>query len=140
MLTFRTTWALNGEYAMGSWKGNTTRLHTVVYKHYNPDYVPGREAQVDHIIPEEKLDNRKCNLRVATNSQQARNKVKRKGCTSKYIGVYYDKKGNRYCGEIAVGDKKYRFRASTENEVARLVNAKRTELFGDRVTLINIIE
>jgi hypothetical protein len=43
----------------------------------DPAYVSGRDASVDHINPTDKLDNRACNLRVATNLEQQRNKCKR---------------------------------------------------------------
>ena len=140
MLTFRVSWNLSGDYAAGCWKGKQTRLHTVVYTNYNPEYESGRESQVDHWEPESKLDNRIDNLRFATNSQQMWNQQKRANCTSQYIGIYFDEKRGDYCGEVRSGADRYRFYSKNENEVARWVNAKRLELFGNRAKLIDIIE
>lgn len=140
MLTFRHLWCLNGEYVAGNWNGKSTHLHAVVYKHYNLKYVPSRKASVDHVVPEKKLDNRKINLQVATQSQQDRNKRKRGGCTSRYIGVHYNKKDTVWVGLVHHEGKTHRCSAKTENEAARLVNEIRIRLFGDRAILINIIE
>ncbi len=38
------------------------------------------------------LDNQRFNLRLATHSQQMMNRKKRKGCSSDYKGVYWDKR------------------------------------------------
>jgi hypothetical protein len=73
-LTFKRSWCLNGQgYVMGS----KLSLHKAVMLLMDPAYVSGRDASVDHINPTDKLDNRACNLRVATNLEQQRNKCKR---------------------------------------------------------------
>lgn len=49
---------------------------------------------IDH-INNNPLDNRRCNLRKATPSQNIANSNKRAGCTSRYKGVRYDGSGKR---------------------------------------------
>ena len=54
---------------------------------------------VDH-INNDRLDNRKENLRVITRSNNSRNKKKRQTSTSKYYGVFLDKKTNKWKAAI----------------------------------------
>lgn len=122
-LTFRGAWHYDGTYPMC----RGVRMHTIVYSHYNETYRIGRECQVDHIIPEAKLDNRIRNLRIATNSQQAQNKQKRQDCTSDHIGV--SKRLNRtWSGEVRRGSDRYRKCFGSEEEAVAWVVAKRLEL------------
>jgi hypothetical protein len=51
---------------------------------------------VDH-INRDKLDNRQSNLRIASRTQNAQNKEKKKGCTSKYIGVSFRERDKWRC-------------------------------------------
>ena len=57
---------------------------------------------VDH-INNNKLDNRKCNLRIVTPAQNAMNKISAKNSTSNYIGV--SKKNKYYSVNITVNGK-----------------------------------
>jgi len=56
---------------------------------------------VDH-INHNTLDNRKCNLRIVTKSQNAMNQKKRSLNTSGSIGVHFIDKLNKWCSTIAV--------------------------------------
>jgi hypothetical protein len=85
-------WTLSHNYAHG-WVGNKKlKLHRYILNYYGNDCV-------DH-INHDRLDNRKCNLRIVTKEQNNMNKKKRKECTSKYIGVYYNKKLNKWVSKI----------------------------------------
>lgn len=84
---------------------------------------------VDH-INRNKLDNRKCNLRIVTYLQNNLNKEKPKNSTSKYIGVHKLRSGV-FVGQIQFKGKKYYKRFKTEIEAAIFYNEKAKEFFGD---------
>jgi hypothetical protein len=105
----------------------------------NPEFKGGCDNTVDHIIPTDVLDNRAENLREATRSQQARNKAKRPGTSSKYVGVSQRKNGT-WSAHLMVNGKIHG--AGThklENDAVRALNAKATEIFGDRARIQEII-
>ena len=87
------------------------------------------EHQIDHINGI-KDDNRFCNLREATNSQNNANKKKTIKNVSGYKGVYKD--GNRWRSQIEINGKKIhigRYETPEEAHAAYVTKAK--ELFGD---------
>ena len=84
---------------------------------------------IDHIISDNKLDNRECNLRLATRSEQAFNKSKRNNCASKYIGV--SKSGIYWRACINKNRKKYYLGIfKTEEEAWAARQKKAQELYG----------
>lgn len=60
---------------------------------------PGEGLYVDHINLD-KLDNRKGNLRIATNAENVRNGPKRSNTSSPYKGVFWHKQRNKWRAEI----------------------------------------
>ena len=134
-LTFKTSWNLSHGYATGYWDGKVTSLHIVIYKLLNPEYIYTEENSIDHIIPENKLDNREENLREATNSEQCRNKQKRANCTSKYIGISFQMARGRWRGEITINKICHFVHAKTEKEALDLLNAKKKELLGTKAKI-----
>lgn len=74
-----------GKYARISIKSRNYMLHRYVMNYEGKDLI-------DH-INRNKLDNRKCNLRVATHSQNSYNKNSKPGSSSKYLGVFLLKNG-----------------------------------------------
>jgi hypothetical protein len=79
-------------------KGREFRVHRIIYYlHYG--IWPG-DFQVDH-IDGDKLNNKPENLRLVTHKQNNRSyKKPTKGASSKYRGVCWDKKSNKYRAQI----------------------------------------
>lgn len=76
-------------------------MHRMIMNVYN-------HRKVDHILPNG-IDNRKCNLRIATQSQNSMNRVKPKKCSSKYKGVHISrafKSGPKYQATITINKKR----------------------------------
>lgn len=90
--------------------------------------------EVDH-INRNGLDNRRCNLRLATRGENTMNKVKSKKATSKYRGVCYRQsinKKNPWTAYIEKKGKRYELGYfKTENEAARAYNKKSKQLWGE---------
>jgi len=63
-----------------------------------------KNLKVDH-INHNTLDNRKCNLRICTHSENQRNQKIRKGLSSKYKGVHIKKGETKYTAQIKVNGK-----------------------------------
>lgn len=91
--------------------------------------------EIDH-INRDGLDNRRENLRIVTSSENSSNMGKIKGTSSKYIGVYWDKKRRKWTAEVKKNYKKYYVgRYDCEEEAGRARDKKAKELFGEYVNL-----
>jgi len=55
--------------------------------------------EVDH-ISHDTLDNRRSNLRLVVRAQNARNRVKHKVATSRFLGVYWNGKCRKWAAQI----------------------------------------
>jgi len=76
----------------------------------------------DHINGN-RLDNRKCNLRVCTKNENAKNTSKRKNSTSKYKGVSWETRTKRWFCQIEVNKKSFFLgRFSSEEAAAEAYN------------------
>lgn len=69
--------------------------------------------KIDH-IDNNRLNNIRNNLRIVTNSENARNKNKKEKCSSKYIGVSWDKNKKKWKSSININKK--RLNAFYDNE------------------------
>ncbi len=93
---------------------------------------------VDHINGN-RLDNRKCNLRLATRSQNLQNSRKRTGCSSRFKGVNWLGQNKRWRARIKVFGKEIALGCFiSELEAAEAYNKAAKEHFGDFAKLNEI--
>jgi len=124
------------------WLGSQPKLHRIVMSR-----ILGRELKriehVDHINGNG-LDNRRENLRIATNWQNQGNTPKQRGAyTSKYKGVYLRKDKIHLGWYACIGNAQsevgipriYLGRYPTEEEAARAYDKRAKELFGEYANL-----
>ncbi len=93
---------------------------------------PPKGMLVDHINGD-KLDNRRENLRIATDAENSRNVVKREGHTSSYKGVAWDAARKKWKAQIKTPDGKQRTlgRFSSEEEAAKKYDEAASLYFGE---------
>lgn len=114
----------------GKMKGTTIHLHRYVMGMENE----GEEFVVDHIHPNETLDNRKRNLRVTT---WAKNDSNRKGANKNsktgVRNVTYIKAANQYWVQIMKDYKRHiwKFQIDQFEQACEFAEIKRKELFQD---------
>lgn len=85
------------------------------------------------------FDNRKCNLRFVTSSQNGMNRSNYENKTSIYKGVHWDKNRNKWKTEIKLNRKaRHIGRFDDEVKAAHAYNIKALELFGEYAVLNKI--
>jgi len=86
------TWRITRGYVVSNPKGKTVYLHKLLLgsKQY---------PQADH-ISQDKMDNRRSNLRPATHMQNQWNRGVRRDSTTGYKGVCFDKRSGKYIAYI----------------------------------------
>lgn len=89
----------NGAFYIG-WKTHKAGKDVTVYLHRFVMSEP-KGKMVDHRNGDP-FDNRRENLRIATNSQNQMNSKKRNGTTSQYKGVYWIKKIEKWKAQLRV--------------------------------------
>ena len=97
-------------YASGKHKGRAAFLHRFIMN--APDGV-----QVDH-INQDPLDNRRLNLRLATNSQNCCNKGRHIDNSTGFKGIWWNKRRSAFQAGIEHQGKKYHLGYFTEPEEA----------------------
>ena len=118
-------------YATGTVNKKDTSMHRYIYGLIN-NVVP---EIVDHINNNRK-DNRISNLRENTSSGNNHNKSKTKNASSKYFGVYYSKRDDKWLASITLNNKQYHIGLfKYEIQAAKAYNIKATELYGDKANL-----
>lgn len=114
----------NTFYARKNIIGTTIPMHRVI--------VGAIEGQIVDHINGNGLDNRKCNLRIVTNSQNAMNQGISKNNTTGYKGVDYRKKENKFRARIKNNGTEYSLGYfNTAQEAADAYDIKAKELFGE---------
>lgn len=91
-----------------------------------------RCIEIDHINGDS-LDNRKENLRVASSSQNANNKVKLSPKnTSGYRGVTWDKHSQKWMAQIYKNNKRTNLgRFDTKEEAAKVFDSAAKKMYGE---------
>lgn len=121
-------WCLNGVNYAHRRKPNSKTGETILMHRFILNTPKGKLT--DH-INYNTLDNRKCNLRIVTKSQNQMNLKPYKNKSSKYKGVSYYKANNNWEVYIKFNNKTYHLgRYKTESEAAIKYNEKAKELFG----------
>jgi hypothetical protein len=94
------------------------------------------KKDLDHISGD-KSDNRICNLREATRSQNEMNNAKiNSPCSSQFKGVSFFKRDNKWNSSITLNGRKfYLGRFKSEIDAARAYDVKAIELFGEYARL-----
>ena len=85
------------------------------------------------------LDNRRCNLRICTKSQNSINRKMQSNNTSGYRGVYWHKRDKKWLAHIKIDGKKINFGyCSTKEQAAEAYNEAAKKHYGEFARL-NII-
>jgi len=91
--------------------------------------------EVDH-INHNGFDNRRCNLRICSRSQNAKNSKIRKNNTSGYNGVTFDKRAKKWRAQIWKDNCRIHIGLFEDKKIAaRAVDKKAVELFGEFAVL-----
>lgn len=91
--------AYMGKNKEGEYIYKTISIHSIV--------LPGKKGFVTDHINRDRLDNRRSNLRLCTNSQNTFNQSPRKDNSTGVRGVFFDRRNNVYYSQITVNRKVY---------------------------------
>lgn len=120
-------WHYNGGYAARTENGRVIFMHRIINN--TPD-----NFLTDH-INRNRLDNRRCNLRTCTNSQNRMNSIKHNDKSTVYKGVTFHRE-HRWLARISLNGKIiYLGVFNTPEEGALAYNNKAIEIFGEFAVL-----
>lgn len=118
-------YAYRTDYSNGKTHKKTLKMHNFLFGELPEGYV------LDHINGD-RLDNRLCNLRIATPVQNVANTGKKTKGTSKYKGVSWDSSRSKWISSIQYDSKTHHIgRFDDEEECARAYDKKAKELYGE---------
>ena len=114
-------------------------IHNLMWKVFIGDIPYGYE--IDH-IDRNRINNYLENLRLATRSQNLQNaskQIRKKGTSSRFKGVYFNKRRSCWESEIRVNSKKIYLGSSNSEEIAAEKYNKAAIMYFDTFSNINII-
>ncbi len=129
----------NGYHIMTLYQTGRKKKHSV-HRLVAQEFIPNPENKlfVDH-IDRNKTNNTISNLRWCTHTKNTRNRTKKTGTSSKYIGVYWDNDSKRWWSEIKVdGKTKTLIWSDDEREAARAYDSAALLYFGLSANLNDI--
>lgn len=115
-------WHVSGckNYAISGRREKLIRMHNLIFGKMKVDHING-----------DGLDNRRENLRKCTNSQNMANSKKRIGTSSKYKGVCWCKRENKWSAYIYTNKKRKSLGYfKNQKDAAKAYDKKAVELFG----------
>jgi hypothetical protein len=124
------SWCLSGpknnQYLISAKNNKRTRFHHLI--------LPKKEGfEVDH-INRNRLDNRRCNLRYVTPSQNQMNKGMYRCNKSGFKGVSFDKINNKWLAQIRINKKAVHIgRFHTPEEASSAFISLARELYGEYI-------
>ena len=111
---------------------DNTRANSYIHRLVAQEFIenPDNKKYVDH-IDHNGTDNTILNLRWVSNSENSMNRAKQANTTSKYKGVCFRKKENKWVANIMLnGRRKHIGYFTNEKEAGRKYNESAIELFG----------
>ena len=112
------------EYAARAGAGRPVRMHRQIAS-------PGPGLEVDHKNGDT-LDNRRCNLRVCTRTQNNGNRKKSKRGSSRYKGVWWECGNQRWCAALGIRQQRiWCGRHKDEKDAAIAYDRAAKEYFGE---------
>jgi len=126
-----TTWRWHASSSDAGWyAARRSRTNITVYMH-RMIMLPDPDLTIDH-INHDTLDNRRSNLRVCTHAENLRNQRSQRGVTSRYKGVAWHRRGQKWVAQItADGVNRYLGLYTSEREAAASYDRAAKELFGE---------
>jgi hypothetical protein len=122
------TWHLCGGYAVRRRNGKAIFMHREIMQ-------PPKGMVVDH-LNRNKLDNTRVNLRVCTHRENACNREKKRGTSSRFKGVGFRKDRDKWYAAIKFGPKPIFLGYFTEEiDAARAYDRAAVEYFGESARL-----
>ena len=122
------------EKYLGIEKGKQKSLPIYMHR-YLMGLKKGDKRQVDH-INHNTLDNRRCNIRIVTLSQNHMNRIKHKGHTSIYKGVHYFPRDNNWRAQIKGANRPIHIGYyKTQKEAAKAYDKEAKKYFGEYAKL-----
>jgi hypothetical protein len=120
LLNKKYNWHKDGNYVCGIINTKKWSLHRFIMIEILKNNINSK-IKVDH-IDNNPLNNKRDNLRIVSDSENARNKIKSKNKSSKYIGVSYIKKENSWLSCITINNKKINANYTNEFHAAHQYN------------------